>query len=302
MPSKRKPEKVTFLFVHHDQPMSEKHKNFFRQSDHILLERPTAIHPKEFAQGKIKSMKEYNKITSQRGDEVVSPEWVKKEDKLLDEMLSKGKKIYFTDPPFSFSVFPRDVEKTLEHVDKLNKLLKFQKDIDSAKQEWREALRKDDVDQALNARIKESKLWAEQVDFRDKQSAEWLLKNLHEMQGKVLVKRGALHTGMYHKVKKALEKKGVKVEAVFIHEGQLKKPSQRSLEEYPPMDELIRLYRFGKKPGREKEKKLALQDLFFLFYAEKMPLYEAIKKARKKRLKDVPELFELAKQSESPNH
>ncbi len=83
---------------------------------------------------------------------------------------------------------------------------------------------------------------AEMVKMRDKRNAAWLKANVPLCEGKVYIDAGALHTPIWHELKKEFEKKGIPVKAEFLAHGKFK--NRQIKMKYSPTERLIRTIMF----------------------------------------------------------
>lgn len=83
---------------------------------------------------------------------------------------------------------------------------------------------------------------AEIIKMRDKKNLAWLKANIPRYEGKIYVDAGAVHTHLWHGLKKEFEKDGIPVKAEFLARGKF--GNRRIKMKYSPTDRLVRTIRF----------------------------------------------------------
>ncbi len=84
---------------------------------------------------------------------------------------------------------------------------------------------------------------AEMVKIRDDKNLAWLKANIPRYEGKIYVDAGAVHTPIWHGLKKEFEKDGISVKAEFLARGKF--GNRRIKMMYSPTDRLVRTLRFN---------------------------------------------------------
>lgn len=104
---------------------------------------------------------------------------------------------------------------------------------------------------------------AEMVRLREEKSVAWLKANIPHYQGNIYIDAGAIHTPIWHELKRDLEKKGIAVRADFLTQGKYR--DKRIKVMYHPSDRLVRSFRFKTDTAFDQRKirKLANEDKEF---------------------------------------
>jgi hypothetical protein len=117
---------------------------------------------------------------------------------------------------------------------------------------------------------------------RDELGAATITKYLPNFEGKTIyVRAGAMHTGLYHQLKKELEPRGVSVKATFLTKG--KYGNGGTSIKYTPLEELIRIFRFNTKSARNKER---IKSLIDEHYRHQQDVFNLVKKYKNEGLNE----------------
>jgi len=109
---------------------------------------------------------------------------------------------------------------------------------------------------------------AEATVARENRAFKFIKNNLPKWEGKkVYIMAGGFHTGLYHKLKKELESKGVEVRREHFAKGNYEHP--RIHEKFDPMEQLAGMIRFKLKSAKDPTR---VEELYnqWLVYAEEI--------------------------------
>ena len=208
--------------------------------------------------------------------------------KMIDYLGAKATSRYFRDQEMMHKLF-KEIVKARMH----GKEVIFYDKLGSKERKSQKAIKEKASQEDIIGLQREN---AEFVRERDRKNIERILKELKKHDGKkVFISAGAMHTGIYHGIKKELDSKQTRVKREFYSE----RAKGRNKIRYTPLEQIARIFLFKKNLTREDEKKIKqlekqaikqqeLMDKKVEKYMEKgMPKKEAMAKAYGEWTKEV---------------
>ena len=226
MAEKKKTE-VIIGFTHHTPSFMEKELANMKKADVILFEAPTY---------RIEQLKEGLIQPSQLGSISSFPNLAKKTYQALKKFSDEGKTVFGYEDYDNQKIWSREERARLHELEEKTERFFFKARAPLSKRYF----------------LRSAQASAEVTKLRDRKSFEWITQNLPRFEGKkIYIMAGSGHTGLYHRLKKELEQKGIPVKALFISKGLYRDP--RILEKYTPYTTLTRTIIFNTPSSRDKK-------------------------------------------------
>jgi len=260
MAEKKKTE-IIIGFTHHSPSFIEKELENMKKADVILFEAPTY---------KIEQLKEGIIQPRHLGSVSSFPSTAERTYRALKKFSDEGKTVFGYEDYNNPKIWSREERARLHELEEKTERYFFKTKVPLTKRYF----------------LRSAQASAEATKLRDQKSFEWIKQNLPKFEGKkIYIMAGSGHTGLYHRLRKELNQKGISVKPLFISKGMYR--DLKILEKYTPYTAMTRTIIFNTPSSRDKK---ATKDRLKLT----KDYVRSVFKQTKKYMKDMP--WEIAQE------